>query len=321
MPYYHSYQSLEQIAAGNSTAFRRISGEEVSRLKDIVFKWAKEERTTFFRTSINAETLYTFRQEVKAVKEFSLNTPSRKVLFIRDQAEGFYANINYDVDDKKGQIKFDGEFTRTHQQKVVEYALQRADQKFGIGNYIKWAMYKHHLFGDALQQWIREIDNDISIYQPDTGLTQLQKFFDPPGTFYTPENLLVICSNEVGDLVHEALMGNFDPDAKLMMYSRNVYLNKDLENVMVDYQTVHGSADDKVMDEKQEEEEVLPYATLRAAAEIAEDVLGIRGTKRLMNTAIISPRSDQTQKTIEILNTIYSHFDIPRYETSIGRKA
>lgn len=307
---FHSYQSLEKEAGKDSELFKKISWDEVAHLEDTMIQWYSQNVRAIFRTAINAETLYIFRQRVKAVKEFSLNTlHGRRILFVRDQAEGFYANTAYSVNEGAGEIHFEGKFTKEHQQQVVRYAIRRAEEKFKGQTFRKWAIYKHHLFGDALQDWVREVDKDIEVYQPDTGLTNLHGFFDPPEGKFEPGNLLVVCSNEVGDIIYESLIKDLDGSAKLMLHSKNVYMVPPFQGQFFDYQTVHGSADDKVVEDKKEEE-ILPYAALRIAAEIAEDILGLQGVRKQMEKAIITARRNLSNKTSAIKQTIFSHFQI-----------
>ena len=176
-PYYHSYQSLEahcieEISKGNSANFKEISEKEVEVLFNTVTKWHEAGVKAIFRTAINAETLYLFRQKVKAIKEFTINTQhGRKILFIRDQTEGFYANKSYSVNEEAGEITFEGKYSKVYQQEIVEYAARRASEKFNGQPFKKWAIYKHHLFGDTLHSWIKEVDKELTLYQPDTGLT------------------------------------------------------------------------------------------------------------------------------------------------------
>lgn len=309
-PYYHSYQSLEAISGGDSAVFKTTSEKEVEALFKTVTKWHKAGVKAIFRTAINAETLYLFRQEVKAIKEFTINTQhGRKILFIRDQTEGFYANTKYFVNEEVGEITFEGKYSKVYQQEIVKYAARRAYEKFNGLPFEKWAIYKHHLFGDALQSWLREADEDIIVYQPDTGLTELHKFFDPPEAKRDPQNLVVICSNEVGDVIYESLIKDLDGSAKLMLFSKNVYMVEPLSGLFYDYQTVHGSADDKVT-LNEEDEEILPYATFRIAAEIAEDIIGLEGVRERMEKAIIPARRSLNEKTKTIKQIIFSHFQI-----------
>jgi hypothetical protein len=63
---YHSYQSLEIETGGDSNQFKEISERETIRLEKKVRDWYKDGFATIFRTAINAETLYLFRQNVKS---------------------------------------------------------------------------------------------------------------------------------------------------------------------------------------------------------------------------------------------------------------
>ena len=120
---------------------------------------------------------------------------------------------------------------------------------------------------------------------------------------------MVVCSNEVGDVIYESLIKDLDGSAKLMLFSKNVYMTAPLSGGFYDYQTVHGSADDKVQ-LNEDEEEILPYATFRIAAEIAEDILGLDGIRKRMEKAIISARRNLNERTKTIKQIIFSHFQL-----------
>ncbi|MCB9266991.1 MAG: hypothetical protein H6558_18345 [Lewinellaceae bacterium] len=296
---YHSFKSLVDAVGRDQAKFKEISEAEVRRLKNLMARWFEEGIRVAFRTSINAEALYLFRQEVKSIKEFTFiptGDRKKKVLIVRDQAEGFYANTAYWLDDE--EIRFEGKYTRAHQQKLIRHALRRSEEVLGK-KVTKWAIYKHHLFGDKLEEWIKEVDNEIEVWQPDNGLTYLLNFVY--GAHPTAKNnLLVICSNEVGDLIYESILGTLNIDAKLELFTKNILLEKPHNGEFKAYQTVHGSADDIAGTEK-----LLPYATLRIAADIAEKELAIPGIRAKTEKAIVYSKRKLLKETNKIVNCIY----------------
>lgn len=296
---YHSFTSLVEAVEGDKEAFKKTSEKEVKRLKKLMARWYGNEVSVVFRTAINAEALYLFRQEVKSVKEFTFiptSDKAKKVLIVRDQAEGFYANTDYRHNEK--EIWFEGKFTKKHQQNLIRYALRRSEEILGEGA-AKWAIYKHHLFGNQLEKWIQEVDNAIEVWQPDNGLTYLLNFvYDALPN--VPDNLLVVCSNEVGDLIYESILGTLNIEAKLELFTKNILLAKPYNGNLKIYQTIHSSADDIAGTEK-----ILPYATLRIAADIAEKELQIPGVRARTEKAIVYSKRKLLKETNKIVNCIY----------------
>ncbi len=307
---YHSYKTIVDEAGGQASKFDAISQAEAEQLVKTTEQWYRSGIKTIFRTSINAEALYLFRQKVEAIKEFGLETNSGgRILFVRDQAEGFYANTKYEISAGFDEIFFSGKFTRHHHHKVALHALKAAKQFMKGRPYQKWAIYKHHLFGDLFQKWLREIDPSILAYQPDTGLTKLNKVISDEQKMNNghqpPHNILIICSNEVGDIIYETILGVVNIEAELELYTRNVYTAKPFAGKLFEYQTVHGSADDIEGTEK-----ILPYATLRIAADIAERNFKVLGTKQALEFAISEAKRKRIDETTSILNHIFHHFQI-----------
>ena len=321
--HYHTYQSLINEFGNFEDSKKRIkeaSFKDALRIKKVYEDWSKQKGiTTVFRTAINAESLYQIRQEVKAIKEFRLKTLyNKKILIIRDQAEGFYANIDTNNDSGE-EILFQSKYTKKHQQRVADFILKQLrdpkQPRWDLGKeFVTWAIYKHHLFGNTIENWFHEIDKNIKVLQPDTGLTQLLQDY-----FYLEEkyglsveeqekqieapNLLVICSNEIGDLIYEVLMGNLNINAKYEFFTKNIFLAPSVEH-MCEYQTAHGSADDIANTQK-----VFPYATLRIGADMLEtiDSKHFKGIKRLTDEAIAESKFRSLKKTNKIVNCVIGH--------------
>lgn len=307
-PYvYHSYMTLVDFAKGDALAFNKESRKEVRRLLRLTKGWHSEGVRTIFRTSINAEALYLFRQKVRAVKVFGLETPSGgRLLFVRDQTEGFYANTSYQISERADKVTFEGRYTRAHQQEVVRYALQAAKEFMGERPYEKWAVYKHHLFADLFGKWFKEVDSSFISLQPDNGLLSLYSLVSKgPSYGEPPISVLIICSNEVGDMIYEAILGVINIEAKLELYTRNIYCSPPFRGELVEYQTVHGSADDIV-----DEETIVPFATLRIAADMAEGVFKIAGIKEALEVFISETKRKKIANTSSIVEEIFSHFKL-----------
>jgi isocitrate/isopropylmalate dehydrogenase len=289
---YHSYKSLSAVAV-TERDFKQLSKKDAKRLQTTMERWNEEGFRHVFRTSINAEALYYFRKKVGAVKESIVpSVHGNLLIFIRDQTEGFYTNDRYRVTDEK--ITFTGSYTKAAQHRVAKYALQRGREIFKTEDFECWGLYKNHLFGNTLEKWFEELDEvkkhkesgDFKIIQPDTGFSELIKFMLNENA--TQRKLVVFCSNEVGDIIHEPILNMANVDAKIDAYTKNIYLNFWKKNKNLDefteYQTVHGSADD--IADGESDAVLLPYATLRIASAIGEELLGIDYLSRLVEKGI-----------------------------------
>lgn len=307
-PYiYHSYQSLVDFAGNDSEVFDTESKKEVERLHALAKRWHEAGVNVIFRTSINAEALYQFRQEVKAVKIFGIETPvGSRILFIRDQAEGFYANQSYTIGSEESSIQFQGVYTKQHQQQVAKFALREAHKFMGDAPYQKWAIYKHHLFANLIEKWMHSVDQTFISYQPDNGITNLINLISKGHNGHLEySNVLCVCSNEVGDMVYEAMIGAINIEPMFELYSRNIYLSEVFSGNLTEYQTVHGSADDLVDMEK-----LIPYATLRIAGDILAQYFDLPFLKSGLERAIAESKRLQNGTFSEIIHTTFVHFKL-----------
>ena len=311
---YHSFNSLKKKAGDDLDEYKKISKIEADRLAGKMDQWYHENGIrAVFRTSVNAEALYRFRQKVKAAKEFLIKIPGgRRILFIRDEAEGFYANSKYDSSEE--EIVFCGKFTKKHQQGLARCAIRRADQRLREG-YKKFGILKHHLFGNQMEKWLTEIIPDIKMFQPDSGAIYLNNCIlsnGENGKFNSHHlldtDLLVICGNEVGDFMYEQIIAILNIDAHLELFSANLYLAVGITgDDLIGYQTIHGSADDK-----EDPDEIIPNATLRAAAAIAEDYLDIKDAKERVDDAITYTKVRSLQKQSDILEFVYKFLELEK---------
>jgi tartrate dehydrogenase/decarboxylase / D-malate dehydrogenase len=120
--------------------------------------------------------------------------------------------------------------------------------------------YKFHLLDGALDQWVAQASArhrvDIRLFQPDTVNRNLIAHGLSPRT-------VIIAGNEWADIMHVVLLDRFGFERQENRYTENVQLHPDVAG-LVEYQTVHGSADDL-----EGRDLVNPVATVRAAAAIA----------------------------------------------------
>jgi len=282
--------------------------------------WHEAGVNVIFRTSINAEALYQFRQEVKAVKVFGIETPvGSRILFIRDQAEGFYANQSYTIGVEESSIKFQGVYTKQHQQAVANFALREAQKFMGDIPYQKWAIYKYHLFANLIEKWMQEVDQTFISLQPDNGIANLINLIGKGHNGHLEyNNVLCVCSNEVGDMVYETMIGAMNIEPKFDLYSRNIYLSEEFSGEITEYQTVHGSADDLVDIEK-----LIPYATLRIVGDILAQYFDLQHLKSGIELAIAESKRNQNHHFSEILRTVFHYFSLNNHadEEQSSRKA
>ncbi len=305
IPYiYHSYQTLKDGIGDDPKSAKEISDKEASRMAKLAQQWYKDGVNVIFRTAINAEALYTFRQHVKAIKVFGLETiTGTKIIFVRDQAGGYYANTGYSLSEDGGELLVNTKFTKKHIQRLVNFGIKIAQESFGDKHdFKKWAIYKFHLFGNILESWVTESNPEFMAYQPDTGSTNLYKLISEDRHHKRPNKLLIICSNEVGDLIFEPILGyiNMGDEVKIDFFARNYYIEPPFEGNLVEYQTVHGSADDI-----QGKDRVMPYAVLRIAADIAEKHFGVAGIVTCLESIISKSKRKRLASTSSILEEVY----------------
>ena len=272
----HSFQSLKPYS---NKAIRDISTEQSAFLFDTVRTWHQDHGIrTVFRTATNAESLYQYRQKVGALKEIHYTTDNNcSIMIMRDMLQGFYANQGSYVINNE-QVDFSATFNKGNFQQIITRTRQVADQRYGHNNYKCLAFYKHHLFGRVIKEWFAH-DQDIDLHQPDAGIKKLVHFCKHA----KDQNLVIIASNEIGDVLREMLMlaPHKEEEYYHSLFAKSYYLHKPFDGSFVEYQTAHGSADDK-----KGTGEVSPLATLRVAAIIAEKELSIPGAEEQMSGAI-----------------------------------
>ena len=288
-PYFSSYNDILKYPDT-----KEQSKKEATELFEIYRLWFEELKIEhIFRTSINAEALYIFRQMSKAMKKTVIMTDHEDhILFFREQSEGFYANTEYNVEEEI--ITFKGQYSKQTTQEQIKFAIEMADNAFGKDNYLKCALFKYHLFGDKIEKWIKEIDPLFNVLQPDTGLTKTLDYLKEK----RGKDLLLFTSNEVGDLMYEPIIETMHSTVdKLDLFSESIFYSKPFFGQLKEFQTVHGSADDLINESR--ENEIVPFCTFRIASAIAEESLKVDNAKWIMDRIIGEARVE----FIEGINT------------------
>ena len=225
-----------------------------------------------FRTAVNAETLYALRRQLEAIKISDISLNGRRVTLVRDQHQGFYACDSWH--DRDGAIDFQGSFHKVKLRRIHDYAAGEASAWLGP-DAETWFVYKHHLFANNFVCWISEICPRAVVLQPGMAFAKLSG----PREARSSRPLLLIAGNEIGDLLQEVFTDQTGLHRETSC-ARNVYLHPDVEG-LVEYQTVHGSADDLAGQQR-----VNPLATLRAAAALFDRYLGLAGIRDALEKAI-----------------------------------
>jgi len=243
---------------------------------------------TIFQSATNAGTLYQQRRETDMMKLMEIPVPNGTILVAREQGQGFYT-IEKKVEGKVGgdeRITFTSSYSKEKLYQTLDAAIEEARARFG-DDFSTRFVYKYHLF-DAFDGWVEEYmqtrgleEVDVAVVQPDTGYDWLMRRHPhKEGERSGSANTLAIVSNEIGDILTEALPNHYDVGDKATMFATNVSLEPRTQGQVV-YQTIHGSADDIAGTGK-----LNPFATIRAAADILERRAGLKGTAARFEKAI-----------------------------------
>jgi isocitrate/isopropylmalate dehydrogenase len=272
---YHSYSSL--FAEGGLEQMRSLTEADAKHYELFCREQAARGIPAVFRTAINAQSLYLVRQRLCSVKVEALNTDDLSFLLIRDQAQGFYTGDNaHSGDTVTRTLRFSKEIT----EKVISYAIDRARSMWPDGPVERILMvYKFHLLDGVLSAWTAELSTrygvDIELCQPDTANRNLvTKGFSG--------RVLMVAGNEWADIMHVILLDRLGLGLQENRFTENVYLHPELSG-LVEYQTVHGSADDIAG-----KDIVNPQATIRAAAAIMERHGGCVGAVQTVDRVLAS---------------------------------
>lgn len=274
----HEFRSYHGLLNAQIGEIEQAVEEDVVQLTQFYRDFYLSGGRAIFRTALNAETLYRFRALGKAVKTALVPLAEKNILFVRDEMQGFYANDYCEID--TDTIRFSGSFSRDNFQTLARHSLAEAAgtlrSEFEI-----WAIYKHHLFANVIEKWAQESIPGAKVFQPNHATQVLEEYLS---TGSGPD-LLLIAGNEIGDILHEVLILQLGLGTRNTLYSRNVYLHPELTG-LVEYQTVHGSADN--LGGKQL---VNPLATLRAVAGFVEEHLDEPQFGAVMDDAITAAES------------------------------
>ncbi|WP_410599541.1 isocitrate/isopropylmalate family dehydrogenase [Amycolatopsis sp. lyj-90] len=273
---YHSYFSLKAEGSG----FAEIGGltrQDADHYERFCRAQALAGTTAVFRTAINAQSLYLVRERLQAVKVDLIEDRDSSLLMVRDEAQGFYTGENsHGPGVVHRTMKFSAEITG----KVVAAALERARRQWPGEQVERVVMaYKFHLLDGALGDWVEEIAArhgvEIALAQPDTVNRNLIEHG-------LPRRTVIIGANEWADIMHVVLLDRLGSERQENRYTENIHLRPDVAG-LVEYQTVHGSADDLAGLGI-----VNPVATIRAAAAIAERHAGCAGAIKSTEDALDS---------------------------------
>lgn len=272
---YHSYVSLK--AEGGIEEIGRLTEEDAAHYERFCRTQAANGTPVVFRTAINAQSLYLVRRRLQAVKVDTITAAGASLLLVRDEAQGFYTGENHHT---PGVVRRTMEFSREITEKVLTYAVERAWREWpGPGPARIVMAYKFHLLDGALDAWVTDLagryDIPVQLYQPDTVNRNLI-------THGLADRTVVVAGNEWADIMHVVLLDRFGSDRQENHCTENVHLHPDLHG-LVEYQTVHGSADDL-----EGQDRVNPVATVRAAAAVAERHAGCAGAVRAIERALHS---------------------------------
>ncbi|MEU3063804.1 isocitrate/isopropylmalate family dehydrogenase [Streptomyces subrutilus] len=272
---YHSYASLK--AEGGVREIGLLTQEDAAHYERFCRTQAESGTRVIFRTAVNAQSLYLVRQRLQAVKVDAMATATAgtepaaeaSLLLVRDQAQGFYTGENQHA---PGVVRRTMEFSREITEKVLACAVDRAWRQWpGKGPAQVVMAYKFHLLDGALDAWVTELatryDIPVRLFQPDTVNRNLI-------THGLADRTVVVAGNEWADIMHVVLLDRFGSDRQENRCTENVHLHPDVRG-LVEYQTVHGSADDL-----EGLDRVNPVATVRAAAAIAERYADCAGAVR-----------------------------------------
>ncbi|MEV6805640.1 isocitrate/isopropylmalate family dehydrogenase [Streptomyces sp. NPDC051132] len=303
---YHSYVSLR--AERDVAAVQALTAEDADHYERFCRTRAEQGTEAIFRTAVNAQSLYLVRQRLRAVKVDLLTDAGRSLLLVRDQAQGFYTGDNRHT---PGEVTRTMTFSREITEAVLAYALRRARREWPDGRLDRIVMaYKFHLLDGALDAWVAGLADRLGIavdlFQPDTVNRNLI-------THGLPDRTLIVAGNEWADIMHVILLDRFGSDRQENRCTENVCLAPGLAG-LVEYQTVHGSADDLAGRDL-----VNPVATIRAAALVAERHSGcpgaVRATERALRTlderGVRTPDLGGRHSTTAVVDALLGCLDVP----------
>jgi isocitrate/isopropylmalate dehydrogenase len=279
---FNTYFSLHKFPIEE---IRRRNEEDLKILDDFYNKCYKEGCRIIFRTAINAEVLYLFRKKYMGIKVIEIQKNECRILIVRDQTQGYYANDKWNYCKNKQEIHFEGYYRKENIQKILEVARGEAKYKLRR-DYEIWVVYKHHLFGNIIEKWIKEMEPKAILVQPNN---MIQIFYE---TYLKKpdKDLLIIMGNEIGDIFHEIFIYSLGLGERRDFFSKTIFLSPQLSS-LIEYQTLHGSAD-----ELAGKNMVDPTATIKICGDIAENFLNCSGVISIINKAIENAKKSYKMK-------------------------
>ena len=270
---YHSYASLRR--EGGVARTRELTNRDAEHYERFCRERAAAGTTAVFRTAINAQSLYLVRQRLSAVKVDSIVAGDASLLLVRDEAQGFYTGENQH---EPGVIHRTMTFSQRITDAIIAFALERARAEWPDTPVDRITMaYKFHLLDGALDAWVAEASARhgvaVELFQPDTVNRNLIAHGPSART-------VIVAGNEWADIMHVVLLDRFGAERQENRCTENVHLHPDVAG-LVEYQTVHGSADDI-----EGTDTVNPVATIRAAAAVAERHAGCPGAVAMVERAL-----------------------------------
>lgn len=301
--YPHVFKTYYDVRNLNRDEVGQIVKEDCNKLQKAYRQFHNDGCNVIFRTALNAETLYLARRQMRGIKIVPIQVGAHKITFVRDLMQGFYTQDYYNV--SANEINFTGSFSVDKFNTIINY-LKGNLIKFPTGEIPLWFLYKHHLFGNTIESWIKNQLPDAEVYQPDTGIDKLFHYLKKP-----VNDLLLVAGNEIGDILHEAIILHLGLGNKNTSYTRNIFLDKDLHG-LAEYQTVHGSVDDLVGTGK-----LNPTAMLRVVGSMFGHHLNIPECERLVEqiigdlkeSRILTPDAGGNNTTEEVINKFISRLD------------
>ncbi len=302
----NSYNSLtSEYNATTNSLYEKMANEK-NQYKNFLRKHRTQVKGVF-RAAINAQTLYEIRQELSILKfntfEFNSNGRMKKILFFRDQTQGYYANKKITADSE--QIGFAGNFSLKGFQSIFKFVSDAISLEQNVNDETIFS-YKYHLFDNSLESLITRAAKDsnlreFSILQPDSTINYLLNEFTRSETVNT---ISLVCGNEIGDTLLEMLIHSYNLGNYKTFFTSNYILSMDNLEVL---QTMHGSADSLEGTFK-----LNPCAALNASAYACEKWLGVVGAQNSMKNALLATdaANSDRHKNFDnrvLLDNIYSH--------------
>lgn len=279
------FNTYASIRTKEYEEIEKIVKEEVSILDSFYKSFYDSGGRVIFRTAINAETLYIFRKLRFGVKVIDVYKSGHNILMIRDETQGFYTVDSYRLE--KDSLYLSSSFKKNNIKKIINYSINIANEFLNVP-FDTWVVYKHHLFSNVLEKWVKECYENARMYQPNHATELMWRYLKKDNTI-EKRDLLIIMGNEVGDILHEAIIFTFGLGNRQTLFSKNVYFHPDIE-YLTEYQTVHGS-----VDQLKGRDLVNPIATLRALAAIVRNHLNISNFSPFVEESI-DYASERTEK-------------------------